>query len=433
MRRSSRIIGIILLFLIISLLLAQNASGQVASSDELYEAHVTSVTIDPETFFPYDTGTVTVQMSNSGNQTVSLSHPDILGNNVKLLNSEAYNTVVRLGPGNTMTYSFLISMNPPEGTYFPLFTVSVIGGKSISYPFKIEVDSKNLSASIVNKPDNFSIGKPDTVNLSIVNRRDGTLKNILITPAGNGINVIPMQAFISTLSAGSSEEIPFQVTPNPGSDKELHFHITYQNGNNERVMDVILPINIGEDKTAVVPVINNVAVVNQGSYYHLTGNVNNAGVTDAMSLVVTVEAPARAVEPYSEYAVGTLTSGDYSSFELTFTASNLSSVPLQVQWKDADGNTFSTVKNLDLRSVTSGGTTTGSQTISSGSPGTTSGQPGSSQGSRAPGGGGIFGFGGTRGGGISSFYPVIVLVIIVIVAAVLWKKRRWVMVRLKKQ
>jgi LPXTG-motif cell wall-anchored protein len=42
-------------------------------------------------------------------------------------------------------------------------------------------------------------------------------------------------------------------------------------------------------------------------------------------------------------------------------------------------------------------------------------------------------FTGSNGSGISSFYPVIVGVIILIAGIVLWKKRKWISLKLKKQ
>ena len=142
-----------------------------------------------------------------------------------------------------------------------------------------------------------------------------------------------------------------------------------------------------------------------GTSYTLTGDVNNAGLTDAKSMVVTVGAPAKAVEPYAQYAIGSLAADDFSSFEITFTSNDLSSVPLVITWKDNDGNSFSSTKNLNLR--TNGG---------SGATGTVSGSSGSSSASVTavttgssstrtnsgfsggpPGGGSIFGLWGQPG------------------------------------
>jgi hypothetical protein len=154
---------------------------------------------------------------------------------------------------------------------------------------------------------------------------------------------------------------------------------------------------------------------------------------------VTVGAPAQAVEPYAEYAIGSLAADDFSSFEITFSSKDLTSVPLVITWKDNDGNSFSVTKNLNLRTNAGSGT---AGTASSGSssasvtPATTGSSSTRTSGGFSggpPGGGSIFGFGGSRGGGISSFYPVIATGIIIILGIVLWTKRKWIAAKLKKR
>jgi hypothetical protein len=190
-------------------------------------------------------------------------------------------------------------------------------------------------------------------------------------------------------------------------------------------------LNLGVNKLAAVPVINNIALTSLGTGYQLTGDVTNAGVTDASGMVVTVAAPAHPIEPYSNYAIGSLASNDFSSFTLTFTADDLSAIPVNVQWKDANGNIFSSVTTLNLAT---GSGTTGSRSGSSGT-GNSSARAGGFGGpGGAPGGGGIFGFGGgSRAGGLSAFYPIIIGSIVVIIGIVLWVKRKTIMRKLKKQ
>ncbi len=429
--RKNLIILLVVAFSLVACATAASTTSPVSSSDGIYQTHVTSVQVDPPVFFPYETGTITVTLTNSGNQTVTLSQPDILESHIAVINKASYNTNVRLGPGSTMIYSFQVKSSGEEGTYFPVFTVSTVEAGSISYPFELEVDSKELVATVVDRPDNFVVGKKDSINLNLVNSRNGALTDIVITPSGNGSTVSPRQKFIAVLPAGSSQLVGFQVTPDQASD--LTFHVAYQNGNNDHAVDAVLPLNIGEDKLAAVPVVNNIVLASSGSTYTLTGDVNNAGITDAKSMVLTVLPPARPVEPYAEYAIGSLASDDFSSFTLTFMATDLSDVPLQIKWKDADGNSYSTVKNLDLR-YSSG---SGSSSTRSGSSGSTSGSNGSTAtrgGGGPPGGGSIFGFGGSsRGGGLSSFYPVIALGIVIVVGIILWMKRKWIVSKLKRK
>ena len=401
--------------------------------------YVSSVKIDPEVFYPYEQGTITVTLTNSGTSSVGLSNPDILSEKIHIMNKDSWNTMSFIGPGSTMTYSFLVKADPPDGTYFPLFTVGAQNAGSIHYPLTIKVDSADIQASVSQKPDTFALSTKDTVNVSIINPRGAAIKNIIITPSGQGIEISPSQKYVSTLNGQSSVEIPFSVTPN--QDSTLTFHITYQNGDNDHSTDVVLPIILGENKKAALPVVNNVELATSGSSYTLTGDVNNAGLTDAKSMIVTVGAPAKAVEPYAQYAIGSLAADDFSSFEITFTATDLSSVPLVISWKDKDGNSFFTKKILNLRTNAgsgSTGTASGSSGSSSGSvtPATTGSSSSRTSGGFSggpPGGGSIFGFGGSRGGGFSSFYPVIAAGIIIIVGIVLWMKRKWIAAKLKKR
>jgi hypothetical protein len=444
MKKIPGIFSIILLLLLAATASAATTtttsdSTSTTAQDAASLVYVSSVKIDPEVFFPYEQGTITVTLTNGGTSSVGLSNPDILSEKIHILNKDSWSTTSFIGPGSTITYSFLVTADPPDGTYFPLFSIGTQNSGSIHYPLIIKVDSADIKASISLKPDAFAVSTKDTVNLSIINPRDSSIQNIIITPSGQGIDVSPSQKYISSLNGQSSFEVPFSVTPNQQSS--LNFHISYQNGDNDHSTDVILPINIGENKKAALPIVNNVELSSSGSSYSLSGDVNNAGLTDAKSMIVTVGAPAQAVEPYAQYAIGSLAADDFSSFEITFTAKDLSSVPLVITWKDKDGNSFSTTKNLNLRSNAGSGTT-----------GTVSGSSGSSSGSVTPvttgsagagnsggfsggprGGSSIFGFGGSSGGGISSFYPVIAAGIIIIAGIVLWIKRKWIAAKLKKR
>jgi hypothetical protein len=431
--------GIILLFLLVATASAATGSTTTVTNaaDAAASIYVSSYDLDPQVFYPYETGTVTVHVTNPSNTSVSLSQPDLIDQHVHVLSQGSFSTSTTIGPGATVDYSFVVTLNPPDGTYFPLFTVSSnTGGSPIHAQIKIKVDSTDIRASISDKPDNFAISKTDTVNVSLSNSRSGDVTNVLIIPDGTGVDVKPAESWVGTLNAASAIQVPFQVTPNQQQAK-LTFHVTYSNGDNKHSQDVPLFLNIGADKTAAVPVINNIAVTSLGSSYQITGDVNNAGITDAKSLILTVGSPAKPVEPYAQYSVGSLASDDFSSFELTFTSSDLSSVPVVIQWKDADGNSFTNTTNLDLRSISA--STSGTRTSSSGSSssaGTSTGAARTAGGFGGPGGGGgtIFGIGGSsRAGGLSSFYPVIAGAIIIIAGIVLWIKRKWIAAKLKKR
>ena len=230
---------IVLVFLISSVHAATSTTTSDSTSTTAQDAaslvYVTSAKIDPEVFYPYEQGTITVTLTNSGTSSVGLSNPDILSDKVHIINKDSWNTMSFIGPGSTITYSFLVKVDPPDGTYFPLFTVATQTGGSIHYPLIIKVDSADIQQSISQKPDTFAQSTKDTVNVSIINPRSAAIKNIIITPSGEGIEVSPSQKYVSVLNGQSSVEIPFSVTPD--QDTNLTFHISYQNGDNDHTTE----------------------------------------------------------------------------------------------------------------------------------------------------------------------------------------------------
>ena len=154
---------------------------------------MTSVTLDPQVFYPGEKGTITVQVTNSGTVSVALRSADILDSNIVVEdeNNNPYNTMIYLGPGNSMTYAFVVTATSKPGTYFPLFTLASRDSGSIRYPIQVEVEASDIQAGISQKPDNFAISTDNNINLSIINPRDGPVSTIVVTPEANGVVVSP--------------------------------------------------------------------------------------------------------------------------------------------------------------------------------------------------------------------------------------------------
>lgn len=73
----------ILIFAVVLLLVA-TAGAAAATQDAASLVQVSSVKIDPEVFYPYEVGTITLTLTNSGTQSVGLSNPDILDNKIHI-------------------------------------------------------------------------------------------------------------------------------------------------------------------------------------------------------------------------------------------------------------------------------------------------------------------------------------------------------------
>jgi hypothetical protein len=343
MKQLSLITGIVFMLVVISSVSAAvGGSTIVATSpqDAAALVYVSGYELSPEVFYPGETGTITVHVTNAANASVSVSQPDLIDPHIDIVNSGAFATATTIGPGSTIDYHFVVRADGSDGTYFPLFTVSpsAYGGKAINSQIKLKIDSTDVRASISAKPDTFAISKKDNINVSISNPRTGEISNVIVVPETSGAEVFPKETFIGKLASGESVQVPFSITPNCGT--EVTFHIYYTNGDNEHTTDIVLPIEIGKNKMGAEIVVNNIESSASGMITTLKGDVTNNGLTDAKSILVTVGDPAKPANPNPAYAIGNLEPDDFSSFELSYIYAGNRSVPLIVEYKDEEGNIF---------------------------------------------------------------------------------------------
>jgi hypothetical protein len=193
----------------------------------------------------------------------------------------------------------------------------------------------------------------------------------------------------------------------PSQETNLTFHTTYRNGINVHTTDTEVPILVDNSRRSANLVINNVKLTASGGSSQLDGDITNGGLDEAKSVVVSVQSPATPVDPYPSYVIGTLAVDDFSSFTLTFTSQALTSVPILVQWKDSDGNSYQNTIDVNLRTATVSGST-----------GSTSAQAAAA----ARGGGGGFGiFGGGRGMQLP-ITEIVIVIAVAIIGIVAWRK-----------
>lgn len=309
-----------------------------ASYENAAQISVTDVRMDPEVFMKGDTGTITVQILNSGTESVSVSRATLIDSDITLVSEGTYDSVGDVGAGNSMIFTFTIKADLPDGFYYPKFYLDFRDAGSLRYRIPVIVESTPLKVSVLNRPDTFTTGKKETITLLIGNPRPNTLNGVSVTPLGNGFSSVQTGYFIGALAPDESMEVSFDVTPEEASD--LIFQISYRNGINSHTAELTVPLEVKTDKKQAEPLLSNVEVVWEGTYWRVSGDVSNAGLETANSVIVTTGLPATPVDPYRVYVVGALEKDDFSPFEVTFTAANAIEIPLIVQFKDADGNTY---------------------------------------------------------------------------------------------
>jgi hypothetical protein len=345
----NRIFSIISLCLLVGALFgivsAFSTPESIVAASKVY---ISDVTYDPGAFFTGDTGTVTVSVSNGNdNQSAVVNHATFGDHDIRLT-STPYDSTTNIGPLQTQQFVFSVAADALEGTYYPTFSLSFRDADSLYQRAVVRIDNTPLELTIVDKPDAFTQGKKKTVYMQVANPRDNSVDNVILQVAGDGITASPSRTFIGNLASGAKIPVNFSVTP----EKETTVALTlmYDNGNNPHEVTMDIPVTFGTDKKQAAPVMSNVIATNDGTIYHVTGDVNNAGLETANTVTVTVLSPAVPQDPYKTYVVGALKPDDFGSFEVTFTTNgNITTVPVQLTYKDIDGNIYNSVQEVKIQ------------------------------------------------------------------------------------
>ncbi|MCT8336061.1 hypothetical protein FKB36_00740 [Methanoculleus sp. Afa-1] len=336
--------------LIISLLCAAMAFTVPASAGPA-DIAVVSSSLDPSVLMKGDTGTLTVTIQNTGAETVAIRSARLYGSGVVPL-SEPYPSVGEIGTGNSKTFTFSVRADGGEGTFYPTFVLDFRdGGGSLRYPVPIQVVDTPLSASVIQKPDAFAESRTADITVRVGNPRPNAASGVQVIPQGSGFTVTPTGGFIGALAPDASGTVTFNLTPTAETD--VTFQVVWRNGINTHTADLVLPVAFGEDKKQADPVITNVEVTPIAGGYRIVGDVMNAGLESARSVIISPGAPATAIDPFRVYVVGTLDPDDISSFEVTFRAdANTTEIPVVVEYRDNDGNRYTASTPIGLGGMT---------------------------------------------------------------------------------
>lgn len=345
--KTVRIIAIICLVLLggamAGIVTGYSTPESIVAADKVY---VSGATYDPAVFFPGDKGTLSIEITNGNTDTgISINHAALSSDTLKTT-SRPYDSSTSLGPGQKQSFIFSVSADGLDGTYYPTFSLSFRDADSLFYRAMVKIDDTPILLTILDKPDTFSRDTKKTIYAQISNPRENTVKNVILDVSGTGITTAPSRVFVGNVASGAIVPVNFTVTADQPTI--LHLNLNYDNGNNPHMVNMDIPITFGVDKKQADPVISNVQVKNDAGTYHITGDVNNAGLEIANTVMVTALSPAVPQDPYKTYVVGALKPDDFGSFEVTFTATNAESIPLRLSYKDADGNVYNSIQDVKI-------------------------------------------------------------------------------------
>ena len=340
------ILAIIALILLISSAAAQDPGAEAAA-----QVTVTSVTLEPAIFFEDDIGIITIGITNNGYESVAIRRATMYDADISVLSS-SYDTTTTVGAGNSMQFSFTVKADVPPGIYYPKFSLDFRDAGYLRYPVQVRVENDPLEISILDKPDIFGAGRKDRVDILVGNPRDNPVSGVVVHIFGEGIDATPSSYFIGNLNPDQAQRVSFNITPEQPS--VIEFRVDYKNGVNPHATSVRVPVEFGVSKTEANPLLSNIVVEYQDGRYVLTGDVYNAGLEVANSVVLAAGGAAVPVDPYQSYVVGSLEPDDFSSFELTFSAENETDVPIVVSYRDVDGNPFEKTYPVSIPAQSSG-------------------------------------------------------------------------------
>lgn len=336
------------IFLIMLAAFAGTVSAASADDENSGSAYltITGVSSDPAVFMYGDTGTVTVKIKNTGTTSVNYQRADLFSKDIKILNDDAYDTAGFIGGGNEIEFVFYVKATSNDGIYYPRFYLDMKGSGSVSHNVPVKIENTGLVISALNAPDYYQEGISKKINVLVGNPRENAVSGVTVNVKGD-VTTTQTSRFIGALAADASATAEFEVTPT--SEGTMTFEVSYKNGMTTHTSELTLPIVYGTSKVSPNPIITNVKLTDNGGYKTLSGDVNNAGIEDAKSMVVTATSPAIPVDPYKSSVIGSLDSDDFSSFEITFRCDS-EEIPVLITFKDSAGNTYTKTDKIKSNS-----------------------------------------------------------------------------------
>jgi len=307
--------------------------------------------VSPEVLMYNDIGTVTVTVKNMESaKSVNIKDARMLSRDIKVL-SDSYFNIGRLGPGESLNLTFTIKATCPDGIYYLKILVAGEDAQNIRYSIPVTVDSSSLTIGVRDIPEDIFKGERARIELAVGNPRHNTVTAVKIVTMGK--NVIPSEVFLGALSADETKVASFNFTPQTNGAHILNFVLEFKNGDNYHSADLSVPLNVTDSKKRAELVLTGIEVEPMlgTNAYKITGDINNAGLKEAKSVVMKVgdAEGIEAMNPYKAYFVGLLSPDDFSSFELDVkVGENGTQVPLIIEYKDEDGNKFSKTEYISI-------------------------------------------------------------------------------------
>jgi hypothetical protein len=310
---------------------------------------VSSYRLDPQVLVKGDTGVVTVQVTNSGSESVHINSARLAGGAEVSVIQSPDQTQGSITTGNTVTYVYKVRAEGSDGVYYLRFILDFREGGGYTFSIPVEVESSTLKLSIMGLPDPIIQGVRGDILVMVGNPRPNAANAVTLSPEGDGFLVTPSGVFLGTLEPDGSSIVAFNVTPL--RQTFIRFRATFRNGINTHTATLTIPLSTIDNKIGADPILTNIHVTTGQGAIHVSGNVTNIGLVTAHSVTITTQGEVTPVDPYKVYVVGSLEPDDVASFDVTFRSrASVGEVPLLVTFKDSAGTILTKTTSVEISS-----------------------------------------------------------------------------------
>jgi hypothetical protein len=420
--------------IIITLIISAFVSLYLPSVQASPAVMISQYQLSPEILMPGDTAVLTLQVRNAETvatqTTASTSGGDItttvhtLGvdiNNIWIVAAQSGGKQIRAttnyedmgylaaGASIEVNFKLIVDKNMSEGVYFPIVNIDVSSGTDVIYPVLVKVSNASVDLLPTSVPSKISKGGTTELTVTAVNKRENVVKEVIITPLGDGVEFVPQSYFIGSLAAETSEDVVFSVKPIETRESNISFSVSYKNGDNLHTNSLVAPLSVIE-ALDVAPIITNFPLsITKGGSARISIEVYNAKTEKITGVLVTPICNATVIP--SQYFIGSMDPDDVFSASFDIYADTIGYgtqiIGFKVSFKQGNDYYETPVVSKSF-SVISG---PGQSYQSSGSSTSSSGSNGIPQTPSL----------------MTCLTPIIIIIVVIVVVVLLymrWKKRR---------
>jgi len=392
--------------------------------------------LSPEILMPGDTAILTLQVKNaetvatqtstssSDGETTTTVHtlgvdidkiwidPATSGGK-QIRATTSYTDIGYLAAGSSIEVNFklVVDNNISEGIYFPIVNIDVSGGTDVIYPLLVKVSNASVDLLPTSVPSKISKGGTTELTITAVNKRENAVKEVIITPKGDGVEFVPQSYFIGSLATETSEDVIFSVKPIETVVSNISFSVNYKNGDNLHINSLIAPLSIIE-ALDVAPIITNFPLsITKGGSSRISIEVYNAKTEKITGVLVTPICNATVIP--AQYFIGSMEPDDVFSASFDIYADTvgygMQTISFKVSFKQGNDYYETPLVSKSFSVVSGPGQSYQSSCSSSSTSGSSSGMPQTSS---------LL---------TTCLTPLIIVIVVIIVVVLLymrWKKRR---------